>query len=142
MVRLPVLPSIASDDFLYDTADIAIWSAVEQCLAITAGALATLQPLVKLIGYKLGLASHPALPGSSYENMHGGGTISVRRSFTRRTEVGGTRNHDPPEEIGLKLNPDISGYSAMCYNTSQEELRGNTAESDGKSKNSDVTIRV
>lgn len=130
---------IASDDFLYDTAEVAIWSAVEQSLAITAGGLATLQPLVKLVGYKLGLTSRPVLAGSS---KYGGtfkmnGNISVRRSISRRTEAF-TPSKLERCEGGLKLQPDMSGYSAMCYNTSQEELRAGTSESDGKmSKESD-----
>lgn len=47
------------DDFLYATVDIAIWSTVEQGLAITAGSLATLRPLFKHIGYSLGLTTRP-----------------------------------------------------------------------------------
>lgn len=119
---------IASDDFLYDTVDVAIWSTVEQALAITAGGLATLQPLVKLIGYKLGLTSHPSLPThSNYGNnirMKDGGAISVRRSFSQKAEP--TTSSSPPhkvyDQMALNLQPGAGGYSAMCYNTSQELL--------------------
>lgn len=137
---MPALRYITSEEFLYDTADVAIWSTVEQCLAITAGCLATLQPLVKLVGYKLGLASKPALRGtSSRYDMHIATGISVRRSISRRTEAFAASTRLPePDEVGLKLQPGTSGYSAMCYNTSQEELRLDTAGSDGKtSKGSD-----
>lgn len=48
------------DDFLWATVDIAIWSTVEQGLAITAGSLATLRPLFKSIGYSLGLTTRPS----------------------------------------------------------------------------------
>jgi hypothetical protein len=44
-------------DFLWATVDIAIWSDIEQGLAITAGSLATLRPLWRQISDKFGLAS-------------------------------------------------------------------------------------
>jgi hypothetical protein len=119
---------IASDDFLYDTVDVAIWSTVEQGLAITAGGLATLQPLVKLIGYKLGLTSHPSLPTQfNYGNnvrMKEGGAISVRRSFSQKTEptTSSTPAHKFYNQMALNLQPGAGDYSAMCYNTSQELL--------------------
>ncbi|KAL2255660.1 hypothetical protein VTK26DRAFT_2933 [Humicola hyalothermophila] len=134
VVRLPALRHIASDDFLHDTSNVAIWSTIEQSLGISAGCLATLQPLAKLVGYKLGLASKPALGVSSRYGSHpltgGGGTISVRRSISRRTEPFSSAPPPEPDEIGLKLQPGTSGYSAMCYNTSQEELRLDTSGSD------------
>jgi len=131
------MKNIASDDFLYDTAYIAVWSAVEECLSITAGGLATLQPLIKLIGYKLGMTSHPMVPGTDgvstrYGHIGVNGTISVRRSFTRKTEVFMPHIHDIQHEEGaLKLQPGMSTYTAMCYNTSQEELRDDGNTSDG-----------
>ena len=125
---------IASDDFLHDTVDVAIWSTVEQCLAITAGGLATLQPLVKLIGYKLGLSSRPTIPGpSGYgDNIHmTAGSIAVKRSVTRRTEAR-TSAHNKYNQTGLNLHPGVGEYSAECYNTSQELLRVPTTGSDRK----------
>ncbi len=59
-------------------------------LAITAGCLATLQPLVKFLAFKLGLRSHPSLPTpTGYGNqkrIKEGVVISVRKSFTHKTE--------------------------------------------------------
>ncbi|KAK0736178.1 hypothetical protein B0T21DRAFT_383798 [Apiosordaria backusii] len=136
VVRLPYMHRIASEDFLYDTTDIAIWSTVEQCLAITAGCLATLQPLAKSIGYRLGITTRPTLPLSHGAYKMTAGEISVKKSFTRRTETFSScavhLRGIPLEEGGLKLQPGISGYSAMCYNTSgtgsQEELRPTEVE--------------
>ena len=50
-------------------ANIAIWTSVEQSLAITAGSLATLRPLIRKVGRKLGLAS--GTTGSTYDIEHG-----------------------------------------------------------------------
>jgi hypothetical protein len=127
---------IASEDFLYDTVDVAIWSSVEQGLAITAGCLATLQPLVKFIAFKLGLRPHPSLPTpNGYGNqkrMNEGAIISVRKSFTHKTELT-TPGGQLTDKAGLNLQPGMSGYSAMCYNTSQELLAMPTRVSDGES---------
>lgn len=44
-------------DFLWATVDVAIWSDVEQGLAITAGSLATLRPLWRQVSSSLGFAA-------------------------------------------------------------------------------------
>ncbi|ETS78740.1 hypothetical protein PFICI_08593 [Pestalotiopsis fici W106-1] len=54
VARFPYLPNFRNFDFLFATVDIAIWSAVEQGLAIAAGCLATLRPLLKEVSYRLG----------------------------------------------------------------------------------------
>ncbi|KAK0723408.1 hypothetical protein B0T26DRAFT_750680 [Lasiosphaeria miniovina] len=56
-LRLAHLKSLNGTDFLYDTTGIAVWSTVEQALAIMAGSLATVQPLVSRL---LGAASRNA----------------------------------------------------------------------------------
>jgi hypothetical protein len=130
---------LGSDNFLYDTVDVAIWSTIEQALAITAGGLATLQPLVKLIAFKLGLRSTPhSSPNqlSSYANnlrgMKNGATISVKRSFAHRSETFTPTQHNN-DGMDLQLQPGVAAYSAACYNTSQELLREPTSSSgDGK----------
>lgn len=125
VIRWPYMQRLDSDDFLWDSIPIAIWSTVEQCLAITAGCLATLQPLVKMIRSKLGMtSSHPTLGNSESYNLNG--AISVKKSFTRWTEPSplNGQERDPSDRSGgLKLQPGFAVYSAACYNTSQEELR-------------------
>ncbi|KAI0852385.1 hypothetical protein F5Y00DRAFT_194323 [Daldinia vernicosa] len=49
IIRLPYVSDFKKDDFLYATTNFAIWSAVEQSLAITAGSLATLRPLLRRV---------------------------------------------------------------------------------------------
>ncbi|KAK3994406.1 hypothetical protein QBC44DRAFT_286176 [Cladorrhinum sp. PSN332] len=136
--RMPYLQYMSSDDFLWDTAFTAIWSSVEMSLAITAGCLATLQPLVKMIGEKLGLIStqRSTPSGANASGQRIGGEISVKKTFSRRTEIYNmAANLEPePREGELKLQPGTSGYSAMCYNTSQEELRPGQPLRDVESK--------
>ncbi len=128
---------IASDDFLYDTVDVAIWSTVEQGLAITAGGLATLQPLFKLIGYKLGLRTHPSLPGrpgpvDDNIQMDSRG-IAVKRSITHRSEAFTATQKKHYDHLALKLQPGVAVYeTTVCYHTSQEILTPPSMASDGK----------
>lgn len=56
VVRMAFLMDLKKDDFLFNTIDVAIWSDIEQGLAITAGSLATLRPLYRLITERLGLS--------------------------------------------------------------------------------------
>ena len=60
VARFAYLPTMKSVDFLFDTIEIAIWSTVEQGLAITAGNLATLRPLLRFIGQGFSVASEEA----------------------------------------------------------------------------------
>ncbi|KAI4912251.1 uncharacterized protein J4E92_010102 [Alternaria infectoria] len=59
IARMPFVHYFNSPDFLWSTLDIAIWSSVEQGLAITAGSLATLRPLFFIAMHKLGLSTRP-----------------------------------------------------------------------------------
>nr|XP_036578635.1 uncharacterized protein CTRU02_11555 [Colletotrichum truncatum]KAF6785930.1 integral membrane protein [Colletotrichum truncatum] len=57
VVRMPFVKDFKNKDFLYATVDIAIWSTTEQGLAITAGSLATLRPLFRMVVHSLGFTS-------------------------------------------------------------------------------------
>ncbi|KAH7167098.1 hypothetical protein DER46DRAFT_625040 [Fusarium sp. MPI-SDFR-AT-0072] len=57
VVRFPFVKDFKNSDFLWATIDIAIWSTTEQGLAVTAGSLATLRPLLRLLGRKLGITT-------------------------------------------------------------------------------------
>ena len=56
-VRLAYVMDFKDPDFLYATVDVAIWSDIEQGLAITAGSLATLRPLYRQVASRLGLST-------------------------------------------------------------------------------------
>ncbi|WZH41754.1 Integral membrane protein PTH11 [Fusarium acuminatum] len=57
VVRFAFVKDFKNPDFLWATIDIAIWSTTEQGLAITAGSLATLRPLLRSLGRKLGITT-------------------------------------------------------------------------------------
>ncbi|KAI1298368.1 hypothetical protein F5Y03DRAFT_270258 [Xylaria venustula] len=56
-VRFAYIHNFTDPDFLWATLDIAIWSLSEGGLAITAASLATLRPLVRIWGEKLGIST-------------------------------------------------------------------------------------
>ncbi|KAF2191951.1 hypothetical protein K469DRAFT_556288 [Zopfia rhizophila CBS 207.26] len=71
IVRCAYVMDFKSNDFLYRTTDIAIWSDIEQGLAITAGSLATLRPLYRLIAERLGFTqTGTPMPASGKATPH------------------------------------------------------------------------
>ncbi|KAF6804786.1 integral membrane protein [Colletotrichum sojae] len=84
VVRFGYLMKLKDPDFLWSTLDIAIWSSVEQGLAITAGSLATIRPLLKIVGWKLGLTTNPS-------RMRMTDDISRRPSAFMGTGLSGTQ---------------------------------------------------
>ncbi|KAJ5322119.1 hypothetical protein MYU51_002933 [Penicillium brevicompactum] len=97
IVRIPFVKTFADDDFLYATIQIAIWSNIEAGLGITAGSLATLRPLLRVI---MGSRTDP-----DYSSGFPGG-----RSRSASRHLGG---HDRPFPLGSiddaqhsRLRPD------------------------------------
>jgi hypothetical protein len=56
-VRLAYVMQFKDPDFLWATVDVAIWSDIEQGLAITAGSLATLRPLYRKFASTVGIST-------------------------------------------------------------------------------------
>lgn len=114
-------------DFLWATVDIAIWSDTEQGLAITAGSLATLRPLFRLIGSRLGMTSTGNSPSNTKPtglrtphawNGAPKSNDSRRKPFFNsitsslfRTEQGTVRDHDDEYGMGnlqpIRLRDDL-----------------------------------
>ena len=65
VARIPALETFADPDFLWATTGVAVWSTIEQGLAITAGSLATLRPLLRLIFHKVGISTAGPTHGPS-----------------------------------------------------------------------------
>ncbi|KAF9761428.1 hypothetical protein IL306_003815 [Fusarium sp. DS 682] len=120
IARFPYLHLIAKPDFLWNTTDIAIWSTIEQGLAITASSMATLRPLLKQAAFRLGLTSKPiSLGASGYRSSQrtpGPGTpraFSSREAYTlssvsrqenpEKRGVGGFDSRNPSDlKVGIK----------------------------------------
>lgn len=110
VVRMAYVMDFKNPDFLYKTVDIAIWSDIEQGLAITAGSLATLRPLYRIVANTLGFSatgtnpmkrSGPTPNGTNEKGLGYGGQGSKKRpsqfsmiSFTKH-------DNGSDEEYGL-----------------------------------------
>ncbi|KAK1908997.1 hypothetical protein P3342_011074 [Pyrenophora teres f. teres] len=92
IARLPFVHYFNSPDFLWSTLDIAIWSTVEQGLAITAGSLATLRPLFFIAMHKLGLYTPNRLPSISLRSV----SAATKQ---RELRVGFQSRQTPPRHV-------------------------------------------
>lgn len=98
IARLPFVRFFNSPDFLWATTDIAIWSTVEQGLAITAGSLATLRPLFFLAMHKMGLSTNPTDNRPSYGGKSG------------PLAMGGSQSRNQKQD---SLRPDVFKLSTV-----------------------------
>ncbi|ORY19021.1 hypothetical protein BCR34DRAFT_472692 [Clohesyomyces aquaticus] len=161
IVRMPFVTKFRDPDFLYATVDIAIWSDIEQGLAITAGSLATLRPLYRLICQRVGLSRTGTKPlgatsgkdtpygkrsGPSGNERRNGGPFSII-TFTRHgndsDEEYGLRNVKPmqlSDKDEVRLERDERGFSSWRIQVgdgSEEELNKNVVTG-GITKQTDV----
>lgn len=130
VARYPYMPRLREvDDFLWATVDIAIWSTVEQGLAITAGSLATLRPLFKHIGYSLGLTTRPS-------DYAAGGTAGYAG------HTGGPASHARSRKMSRSGLDDFSGRSGQFSQLSDEEARIGSSAGGNTIPLSKVEVRI
>ena len=136
VARLPYVPRLKSDDFLCksnlgltndpslihsgDTLDVAIWSTVEQGLAITAGSLATLRPLFTLILCRLGLATQttnpkPTRSGSQILGSHRRPSRNELDMYNLSAiaEQGDVKSHFEPSDLPKSPNWYQTGFDKV-----------------------------
>lgn len=106
---LHVFPFSLTKRIAVATVDIAIWSTVEGGLAVTAGSLACIRPLFKVIMHRLGLSTESYFPPS--KQMNGGAS---------------GRGAQPPPTIGssnkaLRRSSDIFHMGTLFTRVDKEE---------------------
>lgn len=123
IVRMAFVLDFRSPEFLRDTVDIAIWSDTEQGLAITAGSMATLRPLYRVITSRLGWTLSSTTPisdnkGSAPYARSGLNSGNARRkksgpfSLITMTRNDGTASEEEYNLEGckpVKLRDDLVG---------------------------------
>jgi hypothetical protein len=141
------------------TVDIAIWSTVEQGLAITAGSLATTRPLLRLVSAKMGHGySSTAGPSndSGYQPQAEPNNKELGKDiYTLSHIVKGSKNYwhkrDSDEEeidmgkYGVQTSVSV-GKTRLAtkhtqFSSSQEELRGEGSSGGEGVENSAVVAR-
>jgi len=119
-VRLAFLHKFSDPDFLWATLDIAIWSTVEQGLAITAGSLATLRPLMRIVTSKLGISTTRSRRPSGYI-ISGSHPLSRRKGSKGTLDAWTLSNMSSPtngeKKVGSNAEP-IPGGKAKKYENS------------------------
>ncbi|KAI3398338.1 hypothetical protein diail_9430 [Diaporthe ilicicola] len=119
VVRLAYVETFRNPDFLFATVEIAIWSTVEGGLAVTAGSLACIRPLFKVLIHRLGLSTESYLPPSKH--LHGGAS----------------GRHAPPPTIGssnkaLRRSSDIFHMGTLFTRVDKDEEAHNDVASTTK----------
>jgi len=147
-------------DFLWATVDIAIWSDIEQGLAITAGSLATLRPLWRQISSSLGFASSSLGPsgpsGMRTPQWNGDPTNQSRKkpSFLSMTKsLFQTENKATSKELDedygmgnlapIRLRDDLSAEnekSDQVFNTWR--IKGGGKVSDEECRIGEITMET
>ncbi|RSL61736.1 hypothetical protein CEP54_006105 [Fusarium duplospermum] len=124
VVRFAFVKDFKSPDFLWATLDIAIWSTTEQGLAVTAGSLATLRPLLRLLGHKLGIST------SGPRQRESASQPFSLTTFTREDDLDGHGRDGEAAYAGRshfdRQAPEKSvwGTRTSVENESEEELTG------------------
>ncbi|KAG2026613.1 hypothetical protein GB937_001397 [Aspergillus fischeri] len=124
IIRIPFVQTIRDQDFLYATVQIAIWSNIETGLAITAGSLATVRPLFRILHSR---------NGSSYRIFDSSGFQSRRRqhqfslgdleSNTSRSPYDPTKSNPKDDRHGTTISAERNGASEFMTE-SMEQLNG------------------
>lgn len=143
------MKTFRSKDFLWETTDIAIWSTVEQGLAITAGSLATIRPLFQLALSRLGLTSQRStLPLTPYGNRSGSHAFHERRPsaaknldmyrLSAEAESGTMRDNSTDLVIDDNLNKELpkspKWYSSQIHKIKRgSRIASPTTRKDGDS---------
>ncbi|KAH5416452.1 hypothetical protein HBI46_120590 [Parastagonospora nodorum] len=149
-VRLAYVMKFRDPDFLWATVDVAIWSDIEQGLAITAGSLATLRPLYRVVTSKLGLSSggtdDSSKPTGARTPQWSPRLSSPRSGFPSfksllRSEKGTVRDKD--DEYGMgDLQPVRLRDDLVDANGREKNDKGYTTWEIQASKSSDEECRA
>ncbi|KAF2276835.1 uncharacterized protein EI97DRAFT_417912 [Westerdykella ornata] len=168
VARVPYMGNFRhEDDFLWATTDIAIWSTVEQGLAITAGSLATLRPLFTLILARLGLSTGPskltsggarpshyghASRGSAHVLGGGGGSRKTRMSKELLDQQYGLRSLTETTctkgaVLVGKKNADVSNVNRIAGGgrgdgESEKSLKGSGRSRSGSEEELNASVRT
>ncbi|KAJ4319444.1 hypothetical protein N0V84_006346 [Fusarium piperis] len=140
VVRFVYVKDFKNPDFLWATLDIAIWSTVEGGLGITAGSLATLRPLFRIIAPHLGFSTRgPSILQDSDQHEPRGLSGNSEGTRGRKkydelfslTDLKGRNGADTTTVVCESSGEGAHGTSKGRYNSSwvkQEKTKSNESE--------------
>jgi len=140
IVRIPYIKVLSlTDDFLFATTDVAIWSTVEAGLGLVAGGTATLRPLFRSFYALSSRGTNPkSTPQrSSWRNSRAGYVINNDASLPQIHRKSSSSSHI---SVGIHLRADVSHPKRnnfqtriQCSNPSKDsKIRTNSTHSDVK----------
>lgn len=143
IVRFPYLHSLTDiGDFLYSTADVAIWSTVETGLGITAAGFATLRPLLrKFLG---GSSAHDTPGATSGGQWHRTGSGHPKDAYGRGiSRTGGKEDFElrdaPGKDYGVTTVIDHGKQSPDTDSESQKAIGSDDGVNDWSGSDQDLT---
>ncbi|KAH8897855.1 hypothetical protein GQ53DRAFT_837622 [Thozetella sp. PMI_491] len=144
VARLAYLMNFRNPDFLWATLDIAIWSTVEEGLAITAGSLAALRPLLKRLMVRFGWSrpseihynatGNSGVPGANGNGSLGGSKVFRPSQFELVPSPTGKFGHVLDEDGSLddkKLPPHLHACVVEKPNQTKAEAASRTGSQEG-----------
>lgn len=130
IIRIPYIRVLTiTDDFLYATTDVSIWSAVEASLGIVAASAYTLRPLFRSL---LNLSSRAT---AGYTTSKGAGVSRAGYIRNKASRAGENSYGAPNSQLGIPLRPEpvhvspgVASHSP--FGDSNENVRGPSQESE------------
>lgn len=119
LVRMPYIENFRSPDFLFNTVDIALWSAVEVGISVFAANLATLRPLVQLVGAKARSLTSRVRGNTDEESQSGGDYVHELPDLEAQKPKITTRVVELPSESAA--GRQIDGESMVSLTRSMRE---------------------
>ncbi|CAI6292913.1 unnamed protein product [Periconia digitata] len=120
LCRTAFIMDFKDPDFLWATLDIAIWSDIEQGLAITAGSLATLRPLYRRITGHLEISKGPSENRASQWRSRFRTTKDARKDRDE-TEIGDLGSIRLRDDLCPGNNDGFTAWATRTGHSSDEE---------------------
>ncbi|RHZ43284.1 putative PTH11-like integral membrane protein [Aspergillus thermomutatus] len=128
IIRIPFVQTIRNEDFLYATVQIAIWSNIETGLAITAGSLATVRPLFRILhsrtgsSYRIFDSSGPQ--GRKRQHQYPLGDFESNVNGTSLSRHDCSKNNPKDVHLGTTVSTAERNEASDLTTSSTEHLNG------------------
>ncbi|KAK9648822.1 hypothetical protein V6Z96_005891 [Aspergillus fumigatus] len=132
IIRIPWVHTFADPDFLYATVEIALWSNIEVGLGISAGSLATLRPLLRMLRGSSTTDDYMSpMPGKSSSRRLGPSRDRPVPLGSLDTDAGGRFRPDKLATTVTTVHAPESPWRGSSENSSEERLNSERPVADG-----------
>ncbi|RHZ44169.1 putative integral membrane protein [Aspergillus thermomutatus] len=143
IIRIPWVKTFADYDFLYATVDIALWSNIEVGLGISAGSLATLRPLLRLIRGSSTTDDYMSpMPGQSASRRLGPSRDRPMPLGSLDTDAPGRFRPDKLATTVTTVHAPESPWGGSSENSSEERLNAHRPGVPGVADGGDMRLGI